>query len=465
VINSMRMQGAPSISTPATPSNALDTVQNMLKQNTSFFDFGAKVGSASAPVSKGVDPMTPGLSELANSLMENNKLSVDDAMTVAMGIVESKESFDPKGNLADVLGADGRRGIPISIIGALLGLDIPTLFSKDPSIPTNQQGKARLEVNRRTGQMATGYKGFKAGDVTSSGNFMRADETGVVSGIDPFALDKLGVNSDIAANMAGSKGFRAAGSPVEFSSMQDFITANFEAPGRQSALTVAEYNAMTPEGRGNYAPGLGGGRALSPTQASQLALSGAYQNASGFGITIPSGGSFSGSLNTAKSFASYDTGFSSFSDSFNFNDDFSIGGGGGKTGGGYSGGFGGTAGSTNDFSDGGDYDPSFASGGIVRKMAAGGAVQSRDRVPALLEPGEFVIRRPSAKAIGGAALNQMNATGKNLTPPNIQVNLNNEGAPKNVQAAAPRIQGDKIIIDMITRDLRNNGPIKKSLRK
>ena len=166
-----------------------------------------------------------------------------------------------------------------------------------------------------------------------------------------------------------------------------------------------------------------------------------------------------------KSFASYDTGFSSYSDSFNFDDDFSIGGGGGKTGGGYSGGFGGTAGSTNDFSDGGDYDLSFASGGIVRKMAAGGAVQSRDRVPALLEPGEFVMRRPAAKAIGGAALNQMNATGKNLTPPNIQVNLNNEGAPKNVQSAAPRIQGDKIIIDMITRDLRNNGPIKKSLRK
>jgi len=75
------------------------------------------------------------------------------------------------------------------------------------------------------------------------------------------------------------------------------------------------------------------------------------------------------------------------------------------------------------------------------------------------------MRRPAAKAIGGAALNHMNATGKTLTPPNIEVNLNNQGAPKNVSAAAPRVQGDKIIIDMITRDLRNNGPIKKSLRK
>ena len=530
VINSMRMRGAPSISTPATPSNALDAVQNMLKQNTGFFGFGEKSKSKSnkdrfkgtkprtspqgfgsffkgvydstksalgfkkasfttgANIGSGIpmandvgvgfsnkslDQITGTSSSgmlpestisLANSLMENNKLSPEDAMTVAMGIAGSKEGFNPRGNLAGMLGADGFRGIPISPTAALLGFDVPNLFAKDPSIPTNQQGKARLEVNRRTGQMATGYKGtYKPGDVTNSGNFMRPDETGVVSGIDPFALDKLDYTGDIAATMGGSKGFRAAGSGVEFSSLQDFITANFKAPGRQSALTVAEYNAMSKAGREGYAPGLGGNRALSPTQASQFALSGAYQNASGFGITIPSGSSFSGSLTKALSRPSVT----------NF--------GGGSVGGSSFGG--GYDGSTNTFSDGGgtgpstgglqgfdmtadeDFDLSFASGGIVRKMAAGGAVQSRDRIPALLEPGEFVMRRPAAKAIGGAALNQMNATGKNLTPPNIQVNLNNQGAPKNVQSAAPRIQGDKIIIDMITRDMRNNGPIKKSLRK
>ena len=33
---------------------------------------------------------------LANSLMENNKLSPDDAMTVAMGIAGSKEAFRSK---------------------------------------------------------------------------------------------------------------------------------------------------------------------------------------------------------------------------------------------------------------------------------------------------------------------------------------------------------------------------------
>ena len=421
---------------------------------------GAKVGSASAPVSKGVDLMTPGLSELANSLMENNKLSAEDAMTVAMGIAGSKEGFNPRGNLADVIGADGFRGIPLSIVGAMLGFDVPNLFSRDPSMPTNQQGKARLEVNRRTGQMATGYKGsFKPGDVTNSGNFMRADETGVVSGIDPFALDKLGYSGGVAATMGGSKGFRAAGSPVEFSSLQDFITANFVAPGRQSALTVAEYNAMSKAGREGYAPGLGGGRALSNTQRAQLSAFGGYSNIGG-GYTIP-GGTFSGTIKSASTVggnfvSGLAAGFSSDS-----------GGGFGGVAGGSMGGVSASGSGAFDAMERDDFQgfAEEASGGLVRKMAAGGAVQSRDRVPALLEPGEFVIRRPSAKAIGGAALNQMNATGKNLTPPNIQVNLNNQGAPKNVQAAAPRVQGDKIIIDMITRDLRNNGPIKKSLRK
>ena len=50
-----------------------------------------------------------------------------------------------------------------------------------------------------------------------------------------------------------------------------------------------------------------------------------------------------------------------------------------------------------------------AEAGPVRKMASGGML--RDRVPALLEPGEFVKRRPAAKAAGGPALNALNATG------------------------------------------------------
>ena len=85
----------------------------------------------------------------------------------------------------------------------------------------------------------------------------------------------------------------------------------------------------------------------------------------------------------------------------------------------------------------------------MQKKAAGGLV--RDRVPAMLEPGEFVIRKPMAKAIGGAVLNQMNSTGK---PPEVSVNVNNSGAPKDVSVKPPKMNGDKVIIDLITKDLK-----------
>ena len=101
-----------------------------------------------------------------------------------------------------------------------------------------------------------------------------------------------------------------------------------------------------------------------------------------------------------------------------------------------------------------------AEGGPVRKMASGGML--RDRVPALLEPGEFVIRRPAAKAAGGPALNALNATGK--MPGNVEVNIKNEGTPQEATASQPRFDGEKFVIDIVTRDLRNNGPIRKSLR-
>ena len=106
-----------------------------------------------------------------------------------------------------------------------------------------------------------------------------------------------------------------------------------------------------------------------------------------------------------------------------------------------------------------------ASGGFVpfsayQRLAAGG--QARDRVPALLEPGEFVMKRSSANSIGAPALNQMNATGK--AGGNVVVNIQNQGTPQDATASEPRFDGEKFVIDIVTRDLRNNGPIRKSLR-
>ena len=106
----------------------------------------------------------------------------------------------------------------------------------------------------------------------------------------------------------------------------------------------------------------------------------------------------------------------------------------------------------------------FASGGGVQRFAAGGATTvQRDRIPALLEPGEFVIRKPAAKAIGGPALQRLNAHGQ--TPPgNVSVNVTNKGTPQQVQSAQPRIDVKGMVVDIVMKDLSNNGPIKQGLR-
>ena len=110
----------------------------------------------------------------------------------------------------------------------------------------------------------------------------------------------------------------------------------------------------------------------------------------------------------------------------------------------------------------GDLFGKSAAGGLIH-MAGGGAMR-RDRVPAMLEPGEFVIRKPMAKAIGGPALHGMNSTGRGLTP-NIEVVVNNEGTPKDAEAnVKPQIDINKMVVEIVTRDVRNNGPIRKTLR-
>ena len=105
---------------------------------------------------------------------------------------------------------------------------------------------------------------------------------------------------------------------------------------------------------------------------------------------------------------------------------------------------------------------SFASGGVVRHMAAGG--MQRDRVPAMLEPGEFVMKRSSVNRIGAGNLASMNA-GSSSGAPNIEVVVNNEGSPKDASASVkPQVDVNKMVVEIVTRDIRNNGPIRKSLR-
>ncbi len=102
----------------------------------------------------------------------------------------------------------------------------------------------------------------------------------------------------------------------------------------------------------------------------------------------------------------------------------------------------------------------FASGGYVRKMAAGGMM--RDRVPAMLEPGEFVMQRKAVNRIGADNLSAMNGSGG---MPNISVEVKNEGTPKDAQASVkPQVDVNKMVVEIVTRDIRNNGPIRKTLR-
>jgi hypothetical protein len=107
--------------------------------------------------------------------------------------------------------------------------------------------------------------------------------------------------------------------------------------------------------------------------------------------------------------------------------------------------------------------PAMASGGIVQHMAQGGGVNSlRDRVPAMLEPGEFVLRKQAARSIGGPGLQAMNSGGGGGG--NVVVNIKNEGTPQDAQASQPKFDGEKFVIDIVTRDLSNNGPIRRQMR-
>lgn len=56
------------------------------------------------------------------------------------------------------------------------------------------------------------------------------------------------------------------------------------------------------------------------------------------------------------------------------------------------------------------YGPGFALGGFVRK-AGGGGLPARDIIPALLQPGEFVLRKQAVDALGRQNLDSLNALG------------------------------------------------------
>lgn len=99
------------------------------------------------------------------------------------------------------------------------------------------------------------------------------------------------------------------------------------------------------------------------------------------------------------------------------------------------------------------------------KFASGGLVTSpRDSVSAMLEPGEFVLRKQAVDRMGIDSAIRLNSTG-DVGSGDVEVNINNNGTSQTtVGTPEVRRENGKIIIDIILEDLRNNGPIKRQIR-
>jgi hypothetical protein len=106
-----------------------------------------------------------------------------------------------------------------------------------------------------------------------------------------------------------------------------------------------------------------------------------------------------------------------------------------------------------------------ANGGLITK-SMNKLKGLRDSVSAMLEPGEFVLRKPIVDKLGVDTLNKVNAGSGNMGgDTNVEVNITNNGTPVNVTATpVVRRENEKIIVDVILEDIRTNGPIRQQIR-
>ncbi len=120
----------------------------------------------------------------------------------------------------------------------------------------------------------------------------------------------------------------------------------------------------------------------------------------------------------------------------------------------------------NPFSFGGSYAGTITGAGAgLLGFSSGGLVTSpRDSVSAMLEPGEFVLRKQAVDRMGVDNAIRLNSTG-DVGNGDVEVNINNNGTSQTtVGTPEVRRENGKIIIDIILEDLRNNGPIKRQIR-
>ena len=96
---------------------------------------------------------------------------------------------------------------------------------------------------------------------------------------------------------------------------------------------------------------------------------------------------------------------------------------------------------------------------------ASGGLVTRDSVSAMLEPGEFVLRKQAVDRMGIDTAIRLNSTGDAGGDIDVEVNINNTGTSQNtVGTPEVRRENGKIVVDIILEDLRTNGPIRRQIR-
>jgi len=88
----------------------------------------------------------------------------------------------------------------------------------------------------------------------------------------------------------------------------------------------------------------------------------------------------------------------------------------------------------------------------------------RDSIPAMLEPGEFVLRKPAVDRMGLDTAIRLNSTGNVDSDVNVEVNVINNSSPVTPTIQQTRRENGKIVVDVILEDVRNNGPIRQAIR-
>jgi hypothetical protein len=107
--------------------------------------------------------------------------------------------------------------------------------------------------------------------------------------------------------------------------------------------------------------------------------------------------------------------------------------------------------------------PGFKDGGMVSGKGTG----TSDSMLARISDGEYIVRNSSVDNVGLPTLDYINRNGALPNgDTNVEVNITNNGQPVDVQGEPNvTIQDGKVIIDVILKDLRTNGPIRKTIKK